>query len=42
MTQNPTETQFSVRISGITYEDAVTATAKKMASLRSLSDTLTT
>jgi hypothetical protein len=24
MTQNPTETQFSVRISGITYEDAVT------------------
>ena len=24
MTQKPTETQFSIRISGITYEDAVT------------------
>ena len=24
MTQNPIETQFSIRISGITYEDAVT------------------
>jgi hypothetical protein len=29
MTKNPTETQFSVRISGITYEDAVTLCGDK-------------